>query len=100
MSFHGFNREEITKWLNLMRTRAGAPIMAYRKMWHTDNPSIQGVWSPFENQDTSVNITSFPSEKFSKVIPTEKTATEILLEMYEKQKLAENNNSATNKDNE
>jgi hypothetical protein len=61
MSFHNFNREEITKWVNLMKTRAGAPIMAYRKLWHTDNPSIQGVWSPFENQDTTANVTTFPS---------------------------------------
>uniref|UniRef100_A0A8D9BW21 Large ribosomal subunit protein mL43 n=1 Tax=Cacopsylla melanoneura TaxID=428564 RepID=A0A8D9BW21_9HEMI len=87
MSFHNFNREEITKWLNLMKTRAGAPIMAYRKLWHTNNPSIQGVWSPFVNQDTSLNITSFPNDKLSRMIQTEPTATELLLEMFKKQQL-------------
>lgn len=95
MSFHKFHREEITKWINLMKTRAGAPIMAYRKNWHTDNPSIQGVWSPFENQDTSVNVTSFPSEKFSSYIPTDPSATELLLEMFKKQQLEESATSET-----
>lgn len=53
-------REEICKWLNWLKTRSGLPEMRYMKMWHTDNPSIQGVWSPFTHRDPALNIATFP----------------------------------------
>lgn len=54
------SRDEIAKWLNYLRTRPGVPEMKYLKMWHTDSPSIQGVWSPFINRNPVLNVIEFP----------------------------------------
>lgn len=60
-------------------------------MWHTDQPSIQGVWSPFTHQNPELNLVVFPDEKLSKPLDIEQSATEKLLELFEKQKISEQN---------
>lgn len=71
--------------------------MRYMKMWHTDCPSIQGVWSPFTNKDPTMNVTQFPSEEYSRPAWEEKSATEELLEMIENQQLDNDNDDGTQK---
>uniref|UniRef100_A0A2S2NAQ4 Large ribosomal subunit protein mL43 n=1 Tax=Schizaphis graminum TaxID=13262 RepID=A0A2S2NAQ4_SCHGA len=97
ISCHNFTAQEMIKWLNLYSTRSGIPLMRYVKMWHTECPSIQGVWSPFTNKDPALNITQFPSEMLSKPVWEEKSATEELLEMINKQKISDENNDNTQK---
>lgn len=58
------SRDEIVKWLNYLRTRPGVPEMKYLKMWHTDTPSIQGVWSPFTHRDPAFNVVEFPKVSY------------------------------------
>lgn len=53
-------RDEIVKWLDYLRKRPGIPEMKYLKMWHTDTPSIQGVWSPFTHRNPALNLVEFP----------------------------------------
>lgn len=96
VSCHNFTSQEMVKWLNLYTTRSGIPLTRYIKMWHTECPSIQGVWSPFTNMDPVLNITQFPSEKFSRPVWEEKSATEELLEKVKQQKISdENDNDST-----
>lgn len=92
ISCHNFTSQEMIKWLNLYTTRSGIPLKRYLKMWHTECPSIQGVWSPFTNMDPTLNITQFPSKKLSSPVWEEKSATEELLEKIKQQKISDDNN--------
>ena len=62
------SRDEIAKWLNYLRTRTGVPEMKYVKMWRTDTPSIQGVWSPFTHRDPALNLVEFPQVSIKYVV--------------------------------
>lgn len=86
-----FTEEQLTKWIDLMRTQNGnTSAIRMRKLWHTDWPSIQGVWTPYTHKHPEFNIAQFPNKKFSRPIDIEQTATEKLLELFEKQKLLGN----------
>lgn len=81
-------REEMNKWIKLLRTQNGpSSSMRLRKMWHTDVPSIQGPWTPFTLKHPETNLVIYPNEELSKPLNVEKSATEILMEMFQKQKL-------------
>ncbi|KAL5022734.1 hypothetical protein ScPMuIL_001889 [Solemya velum] len=80
--------DEICKWVDLMKTRSGVKVVRLRKMWHTDNPSIQGLWHPFLNKDTSLNIKTFPDKEHYKFEQNEKSATDSLLEKMKTVKLS------------
>lgn len=97
VSCHNFTAQEMVKWLNLHTTRSGIPLMRYIKMWHTECPSIQGVWSPFTNMDPALNVTEFPSEKLSVPVWEQKSATEELLEIMKKQKIKEDDDDRSQK---
>ncbi|XKL59893.1 hypothetical protein PGB90_000909 [Kerria lacca] len=89
MNFHNFTRDNTNKWLNFLRTRVGIKTIRFRKLQHTELPSIQGVWSPFTNKSPELNITSFPNEKFLQPKHLPESATERLRKMFERQKLKE-----------
>jgi len=91
ISCHNFTSDQINKWLNLYTTRSGIPLMKYLKMWHTECPSIQGVWNPFLNMDPAMNITQFPSKDLSKPVWQDKSATEELLEKIKKHNINDEN---------
>jgi hypothetical protein len=59
------NKEQICKWVEHFRTRSGTQIVRFRKHWHTDNPSIQGIWHPFLFKDPKINTKIFPDEELS-----------------------------------
>lgn len=83
---HNFTRQEVSKWLELLRTQAGNHDgTRLRKFWHTENPSIQGPWTPFTFRDPAMNLVQFPNEELSKAFCPEKSATEELLELFTKQ---------------
>lgn len=85
---HEYSNEDIIKWINLLRTQASNPTnFRLRKLWHTDTPSIQGPWTPFTFKDPKLNLTSFPHEELSKPVGLKKSATEQLVEIFEKNKI-------------
>ncbi|XP_068210584.1 large ribosomal subunit protein mL43 [Palaemon carinicauda] len=99
ISTHNLPCEDIVRWMAYMRGRSGYPTERLRKLQHTDHPSIQGVWTPWLHRDPQVNITTYPNEELSSAPVKEKSATEIIREMFEKQKLMESEtNSAEIKD--
>lgn len=61
MSVSNFTRDELSLWLNHFITRVGVQTIRYRRLWYTECPSIQGVWSPFTNRDPAMNIATFPN---------------------------------------
>lgn len=44
---------EIAEWVERLRGESGVKIEKIRKRWQTDNPSIQGTWTPFLNKPPS-----------------------------------------------
>lgn len=81
------DHEGILKWLNLLVTQNGnSSAIRLKKMSHTDMPSIQGHWTPYMHANPAMNTTNFPAEELSKPVDIEKSATDILLEYFEKQK--------------
>ncbi|KAJ9579560.1 hypothetical protein L9F63_004745 [Diploptera punctata] len=85
LNCHNFSRNDIHKWINLLRTQSGNQLIRYRKLWHTDNPSIQGPWSPFVNRRPELNLAEFPNEELSRPFYMPKTATDRLREIFEEQ---------------
>ena len=78
---HMLSAEEICQWVGHLKNRSGRDIVMFNKMWHTDNPSIQGIWTPWTNKDTSLNLQEFPCKELSRYCdPEPPSATEILLE--------------------
>ncbi|GAB1604278.1 39S ribosomal protein L43, mitochondrial-like [Argonauta hians] len=78
---HQKDKDEISKWVEYMRTRSGVQIQRLRKPWHTENPSIQGVWHPFTNTSPSLNVAQFPDKELGKYPQTEMSATDYLLSL-------------------
>lgn len=86
------------KWMELLRGQNGnSSSMRLRKMWHTDKPSIQGVWTPFTHKSTALNLVRFPASNLAKPLDVEQTATEKLMELFEKQKLDDDNSLDENR---
>lgn len=86
--------ENITKWIDLMRTQnQNSSEVRLRKHWHTDCPSIQGVWTPYTHQNTELTGAEFPNAKYSTPMNLEPTATDKLFEMFAKQKLDADNSA-------
>lgn len=78
-------REEILKWLNLLKTQSGNTTgFRYRKFIHTDNPSIQGPWTPYTFKEPAENLAIFPNNELSRPAKLKKTATEQLAELFDK----------------
>ncbi|KRT80435.1 hypothetical protein AMK59_6986 [Oryctes borbonicus] len=84
---YSYTCEEVTKWLNLLKTQTGTNEgIRLRKLWHTDHPSIQGPWTPYTFRDPALNLANFPNEELGKPLHQTQSATEKLLEIFEKQK--------------
>lgn len=81
-----FDRSEIQKWIEYLRTRSGQPIVRHEQHNRTETPSIQGIWNPFVNSPTEMNITQFPNETLGACNTDEMTATEILMKISKENK--------------
>ena len=46
--------EEINEWVDRLRHESGVKVQKIRQFWHTENPSIQGTWTPFLNKPPSL----------------------------------------------
>lgn len=87
MDLTKLTKDEIAQWIGLMKGRSGVQVKRIRKEWHTDNPSIQGVWHPFMFKDTSMNVANLRDKKLSEYISPYKSATQKLVDMQAEQKL-------------
>lgn len=91
ISCHKVERDDIVKWLNLLKTQSGnSKNFRLRKLWHTENPSIQGPWTPFTFRDPKLNLATFPDTELSKPSNLQKSATEQLIELFKKQQISKN----------
>ncbi|CAH8480935.1 unnamed protein product [Heterobilharzia americana] len=84
--------EEISNWINFLRTRSGVHILPIYKYWSTKYPSIQGMWHPFYEPLNSRIPVQTPEEIVSKIRQlcrsgheNEMSAEEALLEKAKRQ---------------
>ena len=83
VSCHNYSKQDISKWLNLLRTQSGNTTgFRLRKLQHTDHPSIQGPWTPYTFKDPAENLAEYPNTELSKPKIQLKTATDELLEIF------------------
>jgi len=74
------NREDVCEWVGHLKDRSGEDLKRIMKQQHTDSPSIQGIWTPFTNAPSHLNVASFPSEIDSGCVQNDGTdATQELL---------------------
>ena len=71
---------EICQWVEHFRCRSGEDIVRLRKTWHTDTPSVQGIWTPFTNLDPHLAVTPLPDEGLSRRAAPE-SATDYVLKL-------------------
>lgn len=82
--------EEISKWVELLKNQNGnSAAIRYRKMFHTEMPSIQGAWTPFTHRNPEFNVTAFPDSTLSRPVDVEKSATEKLIEIFKQQQISD-----------
>ncbi|XP_060524258.1 large ribosomal subunit protein mL43 [Cylas formicarius] len=85
-----FTHEEILKWLKLLKGQSrDATGTRIRKLIFTECPSIQGPWTPYTFRDPQMNLVEFPNSELSKPFLLERTATDEIIELFNKQKLEE-----------
>lgn len=80
-SFPRKSRDEIVKWVEYLRMRSGLPIARYIKHQQTYHPSIQGVWTPYVNKPSLLNVTPLPDQSLSEAKTFFPSATEQVLEL-------------------
>ncbi|XP_054262136.1 39S ribosomal protein L43, mitochondrial [Macrosteles quadrilineatus] len=97
---NNLSKEEISQWLNWMKTKSGYQDMRYLSYSHSDHPSVQGVWSPFTHRDPALNLATFPLDTLTIAERQSPSATEILMEMYKKQQQTEPDLSKSTQSNE
>nr|CAG4648949.1 EOG090X0FS9 [Polyphemus pediculus] len=95
-SCENFSKEELGKWISYLNTRSGIPSMRFRKYQHTDYPTIQGVWTPFTHQPPDLNVTQFPHEELSKPLNLKPSASEQLLEIFNRNQISDQNERKEN----
>lgn len=93
ISCHNYTKEEITKWLELLKRQSGEfHGMRLRKLQHTDYPSIQGPWTPYTFRDPALNLAEFPNEELSRKLHQPPSASDELLEIFKRQQLSDLDN--------
>jgi large subunit ribosomal protein L43 len=80
-----YSREQINQWLEFHRTRNGNEIVRLMEPSHTENPSVQGVWTPFTNKPFEAATRKYPIHHYlaNDIKPT---ATQKIIELFEKQR--------------
>ena len=80
LSMAKYTASEVCQWVEHLRCRSGEDIVRLRKTWHTDTPSVQGIWTPFTNLDPNLAVTPLPDEKLSRRAAPE-SATDYVLKV-------------------
>ncbi|KAJ8950450.1 hypothetical protein NQ318_010327 [Aromia moschata] len=92
ISCRNFTQEEISKWMNLLKTQSNNNTgTRLKKLWHTDHPSIQGPWTPYTFRDPKLNLVEFPNTEWSQPADMTNTSQDDLVELFKKQKIEELN---------
>ncbi|XP_020297696.1 39S ribosomal protein L43, mitochondrial [Pseudomyrmex gracilis] len=99
MCVANYSREDIVKWMELLRTQIhDTPSVRFRKLWHTEFPSIQGPWTPFTFKDPKLNLEHYPNKTLGTAVKLGPTATEKLIELFKAQQLNSTDKSSNDSD--
>ena len=50
----------VAEWLDYYRNHSGKNYLVQRKYEFSENPSIQGMWTPFTHADPEIATAKFP----------------------------------------
>ena len=81
ISISKYDKDKVAQWVGLLKGRSGLQIQRLRKDWHTETPSIQGIWHPFMFKDTKLSVTDLRDPELHEYDSAVETATERLLEL-------------------
>jgi large subunit ribosomal protein L43 len=87
LSVGNYTSNELCQWIEHLRCRSGDELIRLRKTWHTETPSVQGIWTPFTNLDPQLAVTTLPDDKLS-ACPASLSATEHLTKLAEQLKIS------------
>ncbi|OQR74187.1 39S ribosomal protein L43 [Tropilaelaps mercedesae] len=79
-----FTKQELVKWVELLRTSSGHEAKKVLRQQATKSPSIQGPWHPWVHRDTKDNFKTLPSEELSRAIERTPSATQMILDAVAK----------------
>lgn len=82
-SLRTMNKMEVTEWIDFHVNKSGERVKRYRKYHQTEWPSVQGVWTPFLNLPSELNVQSFPNQERGERKSKYLSATDQLLELQE-----------------
>ena len=85
-SIKGYSREEVSAWLDVLRTSSGKEFQTQLKTEYTETPTVQGMWNSYTNADPHTATAKFPDVDLSKPAFMEKSATELLLDLQSRQR--------------
>ena len=86
-SLHQDQYETVADWMDYYRLHSGKNYVVQKKYEYTENPSIQGMWHPFVHADPQIATAKFPVQDLAIPFGMKKSASEYLLDFYEKQKV-------------
>jgi len=84
---------ELCQWIEHLRCRSGNEIVRLRKTWHTDTPSVQGIWTPFTHLSPPTAVTRLPDDRLSHCFAPE-SASDYLSKLMQDMNVAEQKNIA------
>ncbi|XP_071947689.1 large ribosomal subunit protein mL43-like [Antedon mediterranea] len=87
ISIAAFDVEQVKEVVELVRCQSGQEITRTRKQWQTNTPSIQGVWNPFLNKPTDLNLKTVPSDTPTDVFPQTQILKQMPMERLQELKL-------------
>ena len=85
---------ELCQWIEHLRCRSGSEIVRLRKTWHTDTPSVQGIWTPFTHLSSRTAVTSLPNDSLSRCFASD-SASDYLSKLLEDINIADQKNIAS-----
>lgn len=74
---------KMSKWMNLLRTRSGQPIVELESSQTAALDSVQGMWNPLYNLSSEQNLPDWPKQKFSACRSAETSAQEYIASLAE-----------------
>merc|ERR1719232_699878 len=81
MSLNNMSLDEVSSWVDVLRTSSGVEFMAQEKMTYSDHVSVQGTWHPHVHSEPRAATAQFPCPELGKVRNVPPTASENLLEL-------------------
>lgn len=90
-SLHKMSSAQIEAWMEWYLNRSGYELYKLLSTQATNQPSVQGIWTPFYWRDPKTNLQEFPNDESGRHISKLPSATEQLVEIAKQQATMQSN---------